>query len=197
MVTGWKSHRLLIWIIFMLASVFFFLALFVVHEIIKNRCSVLVIMNNIHNLDALRIWNFLGITAVCHRFVFIIFQTNVTQLRVGHVFYVDPLYFERPLPLVLGPNTRIRVVIDRCNHLSNTTKVSRSIYREEQIDYSVDVFSFTECSIQAIVSVFCRTPNLIFNTTMNVILRIRFDYKESEKKNVLEIFRIKNRKKIT
>jgi hypothetical protein len=52
----------------------------------------------------------------------------VAQLSVGNILDVDPLDAEGALPLVLGPDARVGIVIDWRDHLSDATKVTGAVH---------------------------------------------------------------------
>lgn len=159
----------------------FQLTLLVMNEIVKDRGGVLERMYDLQHLLPFGIRHFLYVTRMGHRFVFIVLQTNVAQMRIGHVLNVHPFHLELTLPLVLVPYARHRVVVNGRHHLGNATEMSRTVDREEQVNETCVVFALAESLIQTLISVIGGTPNLVFYAPMDVIFRIGFYYEESEK----------------
>lgn len=129
-------------------------------------------VDDFHHLNTVSVGDFLGVTRVRDRLVFIILQANMSQLRVGHVFYINPLNAERALPLILRPNTRVGIIIDLRYHLSHATEVTGAVNRKEQVDNAVLLLTFSECLVQSLVAMLRGAPNLILDTAMDVIFRI-------------------------
>lgn len=165
---------------FVLTRVLLHLAFFVVLKIIEYRRLVLETVNDLQHLNALRIWHFLCVARVCHRFVFVVLQPNVAQVRVRYVLHVDPTHLERTLPFILRPDTRVGVVIDSGHHLRHAAEMARTVHGEEQIHRAALFLTLSECLVQALVAMLGRAPYLVLNTTMNIVFRIRFDHEESK-----------------
>lgn len=162
-----------------LPSVLLHLALLVVLEIVENRRLVLEAVDDLQHLDALGVGDLLRVARVGHRFVLVVFQPNVAQVRVRYVLHVDPAHLERALPLVLRPDARVGVVVDGGHHLRDATEVARSVDGEKQIHHATLLFALAERLIQALVAVLGRTPDFVLNTAMNIVFRVRLDDKES------------------
>lgn len=176
-----QSHRLLVGVLgLMLARVFLLLPLLVVREVVEDRRCVLEAVDDLHHLNPVAVGNLLRVARVRHRLVLVVLQPDMAQLRVGHVLDVNPLDAERALPLVLRPDARIGIVVDRRYHLSDAAKVARAVDREEQVDDAALLFAFAERLIQSLVAVLGGAPNLVFDAAMNVVLRVGFDDKESK-----------------
>lgn len=182
-VAGRKRHGLLVGVVgLMLARVFLLLPLLVVREVVEDRRRVLEAVNDFHHLNTVTVGHLLRVTRVRHRLVLIVLQADVSQLRVRHVLDVDPLDAKRSLPLVLRPDARIGIVVDRRDHLSDAAEVARAVNGEEKVNDAVLLLAFAECLIQALVAVLRRAPNLVFDAAVNVVLRVGFDDKESKMK---------------
>merc|ERR1712150_14371 len=90
----------------LLFAIFFFLAFFIVVEIIEDRSCVLITMERFQHLFSFLWRNLLGVPAISNRLILIIFQSNVTQLSIGYIFNINPLNLELSFKLILYPNTR-------------------------------------------------------------------------------------------
>lgn len=75
----------------------------------------------------------LCVSRVGHRLVLIVLELNVSQLHIRNILHVYPTDAKLTLPLVLGPNTTVALIVDRGNHLCHTAKMTGSVHREEQI----------------------------------------------------------------
>lgn len=180
MMTWRQGHWLLVSVLrLVLATIFLLLTLLVVREVIEDRRRVLEAMNDFHHLNSVTVGNFLRVTRVCHRLVLVVLQANMTQLRIGNILNVDPLHAERALPLVLRPNARVGIVVDRRDHLSDTAEMSAAVDRKEEVNDAGVLFAVTECLIQSLVAVLRGAPNLVFDAAVNVVFRVGFDDKES------------------
>lgn len=148
------------------------LTLLIMNEIVKDRSGVVKRMYDLQHLLPFGIRHFLYVTRMGHRFVFVVLQTNVTQMRIGNVLHVHPFDLKLTLPLVLMPYARHRIVINGSHHLGNATEVSGTVHGEEQVNEAGVVFALAERLIQTLISVISRTPDLIFYAPMDVIFRI-------------------------
>ena len=145
---------------------------FVVAEIVEYRRLTAIGVHRLEHQFALFERNLLRVARIGHRFVFVVFQTNVSKLLVGHVFDVDPLHFEFALPLVGHvPNVGLMVVVDRRHHFGHATEMARCIDREEQVDGTFAV-ALTKGGVQTLVAIFCRTPNVVLDRAMNIVFGI-------------------------
>lgn len=70
----------------------------------------------------------LGVTAVSDRLIFVVFQQNVPQSVVGHIFYNVPLNREATWPLILLPYIHILIKINRPHHLCHPTEMTACIH---------------------------------------------------------------------
>lgn len=102
-------------------------------EIVKDACRVTVGMQDSQHRDSLRVWDFLRVPRIGHRLVLIVLELNMSQLHVRNILHVYPTYAKLTLPLVLRPDTTVALIINRRDHLSHAAKVTRAVYREEQI----------------------------------------------------------------
>lgn len=93
----------------------------------------------------------LGIPAVSHWLVVIMFQKYVTKLTVRNILNDMPFNRKFPTPSVLLPVLRVVLKINRSNHLSNPTKLSTSIdlelYPKNKISkvkhvYHIEVYQY-------------------------------------------------------
>lgn len=148
-------------------------------EVIEYRHGVLEAVDDFQRLDSLRIRHLLGVARVCDGLVFVILQPDLPQLGIRDVLDVDPAHLEGTLPLVLRPHGRNGVVIDGRHHLRDTAEMSRSVHREEQIHHASLLFAFAVRLVQPLVAVFGGAPDLVLDASVDVILRVRFDYEES------------------
>lgn len=84
-------------------------------------------VDDFNHLNTVAVGNFLRVARVRDRLVFVVLQSNVTQLRVRNVLHVNPLDAERTLPLVLRPDARIGIVIHRRDHLGHATEMTGAV----------------------------------------------------------------------
>ena len=75
----------------LLALFLLLLPLLVVHEVVENGGRVLEGVDDLEDHLPLLRRHLLGVTAVGHRLVLIVFEPDVTELTVRNVFHVDPL----------------------------------------------------------------------------------------------------------
>jgi hypothetical protein len=160
-----------------LLAVLLLLPLFVVHKVVENGGGVLIGVDNLENHLALVGRNFLRVPGVSDGLVFIVLQTDVPQLAVGHVLHVDPLDLELAFELVLHPYTATGVGIVHCTqHLRHAAKVARAVHREQQVDGPVGVLGL-EGPVQSLVAVISRAPNLVLDAAVDVVLTEALDDK--------------------
>jgi hypothetical protein len=70
----------------------------------------------------------LGVTAVSDRLEFIVFQQNMPQSVVSHIFYNVPLNREATRPLILLPYVHAFIKVNRPHHLSHPTEMTTCIH---------------------------------------------------------------------
>ena len=119
----------------------------------------------------------LRVPGVGHGLTLIIFQANVTQLRIRHILHINPLNLELAFELVLDPDGGSGVaVVHTAQHFSHATKMSRAVDREEQEDGALPILGL-EGRVQPFVAVICGAPDLVFDTSMDVIFTEALDDK--------------------
>lgn len=135
-------------------------------------------VHDAQHLQSFGMRHFLRIARIRYRFVLIVFEANVAQLHVRHIFHVNPSHLELSLPLILRPNRTIGIIINRRHHLGHSTEMTGSIHRKEQIHRSVTL-ALPKRLVQSFVTVLCAAPNLVLDAAMNIVFRIRFDNKKA------------------
>ena len=119
-------------------------------------------MNNLKYGFSLLGRHFLGISRIRDRLEIVVLQHDMPQFTVRHVLHVDPLHFELALPLILRPDARAGVVVDRRDHLSDTAEMTATVHRVEQIDRT-HIHLLFERIVQFHVAVFGRTPDTVLD----------------------------------
>lgn len=70
----------------------------------------------------------LCISATGHRFIFIVLQQDTSEGGVMYIFYDVPFYRKAANPFVLpAPKVHVVLVVNRANHLSNSTEMWTSV----------------------------------------------------------------------
>ena len=67
---------------------------------------------------------YLSVTGIRHGFILVILESNMSERRIRNVLDVDPFHFELPLPLVLTPNGRGRLL--KLNFKLNKYKINKN-----------------------------------------------------------------------
>lgn len=114
-----------------LTLIFLGLAALVMPEIIEYTRGVSIGMQYTQHRDALCVRHLLGVSRIRNRFVLIVLELNVPQLHIRHVLHVYPTYAKLALPLVLGPDTTVALIVDGRDHLRHATEVAGPIHGEE------------------------------------------------------------------
>jgi hypothetical protein len=81
--------------------VLLFLPLFVVGKVIKYRSGVAILVHYFEDVATLFKRNLLRVSRVGHRFAFVVLESYMSQLNVGHVLNINPTHSKLALPLVL------------------------------------------------------------------------------------------------
>ena len=136
-----------------------------------------VLVHDTQYLFALLRWHLLRVARVCHRFVLIVLQSDVTQLTVRNVLNIYPFHFNLAFSLILGPHTRSGIIVQGGHHLCHPTKVSTSIYAEEQVQRTF-ALTFTVGSVHTFIAMLCTTPDTVLDGAMDIVLRITLYYEE-------------------
>ena len=69
----------------------------------------------------------LCISAPGHTFILIVLQQDTSEGVVAYVFNDVPLYRKAASPFILAPKIHVVLVVDRANHLSNSTEIGTSV----------------------------------------------------------------------
>jgi len=76
----------------------------------------------------------LGISTVCDWLIFIVNESNVTEVGVGDVLDENPIDGELTVPLVLRPQLALLRKIYSCHHLRHPTELSAGVDTEKKVD---------------------------------------------------------------
>lgn len=70
----------------------FLLSLLVVQKVIEDGRRMSEGVQDLENSFTFLNGHFLRVARVSHRFVLVVFESNMSQLGIRHIFYVDPFY---------------------------------------------------------------------------------------------------------
>lgn len=161
-----------------LALILLGLATLVMPEVVEDARRVTVGMQDTQYCDTFRMWDFLCISRVGHRLIFIILKLNVSQLHIRNILHVYPTDAKLTLPLILGPDTTVALIVNRRDHLRHAAEMTGPIYREEQIKRRTFATRLPVSLIQPLVTMLRATPNFILDGPVNVILRVGLDHEK-------------------
>ena len=138
---------------------------------------MLVSVNNLEHHFAFFWRHFLCISRIGHRFILVVFQPNMPQLAIGHVFHVNPLNLELTFKLVLHPNATSGIgIVQGAQHFRHSTKMSRSVDREKEENRPGTSLGL-EGRVQPLVAVLRGAPDFVLDATVNVIFTEAFNDK--------------------
>lgn len=115
-------------------NLLFLLSLLIVGEVIKDGGGVFEAHDDLQHLLGLLQRDLLSVPRVGHRLVVVVFQPDVPQLAIRHVFHKQPVHVKLAFPLVLRPNASTGAVVHGREHLCHATEVAAAIDAEQQID---------------------------------------------------------------
>ena len=140
---------------------------------------MLVSVNDLEHHFAFFRRHFLCISRIGHRFILVVFQPNMPQLAIGHVFHVNPLNLELAFKLVLHPNATSGIgIVQGAQHFRHSTKVSRSVDREKEENGACASLGL-EGRVQPLVAVLRGTPDFVLDAAVNVVFTEAFNDKVS------------------
>lgn len=114
-----------------LALILLGLAALVMPKVVEDARRMTVGMQDTQYCDTFRVRDLLCVSRVGHRLVFIIFKLNVSQLHIRNILHVYPTDAKLTLPLVLGPDTTVALIVNRRDHLRHAAEMAGSIHGEE------------------------------------------------------------------
>lgn len=114
-----------------LALILLGLAALVMPKVVEDARRMTVGMQDTQYCDTFRVRDLLCVSRVGHRLVFIIFKLDVSQLHIRNILHVYPTDAKLTLPLVLGPDTTVALIVNRRDHLRHAAEMARSIHGEE------------------------------------------------------------------
>jgi len=102
----------------------------------------------------------------------------VAQLVVRNIFDINPLHLELSFPLVLSPDPSTAMVVHPVEHLRHPTEMPAAVHREEE-EHRTLALPFPPGRVQSFVAMLRATPNLVFDTPMDIIFTIALYHKEA------------------
>lgn len=161
-----------------LALIFLCLSALVMPEVVEDARGVTVGVQDTQHRDTFRVRDLLCVSRVGHRLVLIVLELNVSQLHIRNILHVYPTDAKLTLPLVLGPDTTVALIVNRGDHLRHAAEVAGSVHGEEQIKGRAFATRLPVSLIQPLVTVLRAAPNFILDGPMDVILRVGFDHEK-------------------
>jgi len=117
--------------IWSLALILLGLPALVMPEVVEDARGVTIGMQDTQYCDTFRVRDLLCVSRVGHRLVLIVLELNVSQLHIRNILHVYPTDAELALPLVLGPDTTVALIVNRGDHLRHAAEVTGSVDGEE------------------------------------------------------------------
>lgn len=178
--TGWS-----------LALILLSLPALVMPEVVEDARGVAIGMQDTQYRDTFRVRDLLRVSRVGYRLVLIVLELNVSQLHIRNILHVYPTDAKLTLPLVLGPDTTVGLIVNRGDHLRHAAEMTGSVYGEKQIKGRTFATRFPVSLIQPLITVLRAAPNFILDGPVDVVLRVGFNHEKPRARcGLIKIHRI-------